>query len=407
MTSALLAERIRAGEVRAIARGISLVETGEPGDLLARLAGAAGRAFVVGVTGPPGAGKSTRVDRLIAQWRQAGRRVGVIAVDPSSPFSGGAILGDRVRMQAHAEDAGVFIRSMAARGHAGGIARATADAVRVLDAAGFDPILVETVGVGQAEVDIVRLADVSVVVLAPGSGDDVQAMKAGLMEIGDVFVVNKADREGADRAVAAIQSMLALDDQMRPGWRPPVIATVGTSGQGVAELAEALAAFQRDAADLIRERRRDRPSTGGVTSLALALDHVGVAVESPDRILGCLAEHLGLPVGAPEDVPRASVRVRFVGEPGPWVEVIESTSGDSAIAKFLAARGPGLHHIAYRVRNLDEAMAWLTSRGVRFTDDRPQPGAHGSRVAFIHPASAGGVLVELVERPARMDHADR
>ncbi len=200
-----LSARVAAGDGRAIARAISLVEDDGPAgrELVGQIYARTGRAFLVGITGAPGTGKSTLVDRLIAEIRRGGAKVGVIAVDPTSPFSGGAVLGDRVRMNAHAADAGVFIRSMATRGHLGGLARATSDAALVLDAAGTEVVIIETVGVGQDEVDIVSTADVSIVLLVPGTGDDLQAIKAGVMEIGDIFVVNKADREGADRVVQA------------------------------------------------------------------------------------------------------------------------------------------------------------------------------------------------------------
>jgi len=248
-----------AGDVRAIARGISLVENdGDEGPALVRdLFPRSGRAFLVGMTGAPGAGKSTLVDGLVARWRKAGRSVGVIAVDPTSPFSGGAMLGDRVRMQAHAQDAGVFIRSMATRGHLGGLARATADAAVVLDAAGKDIVAIETVGVGQDEVEIARTADVSIVVLVPGMGDDVQVLKAGVMEIADIFVVNKADREGTDRTVADVESLLSLHAYQDGEWRPPIVRTQATAGVGFDELIEAIRRFSEQKS-IVSARRRQR-----------------------------------------------------------------------------------------------------------------------------------------------------
>jgi LAO/AO transport system kinase len=255
-----LAARVCAGDPRAVARAITLVEDeGAAGaDLLRAIFGRTGRAWLVGVTGPPGAGKSTLVDRATAALRAEGRRVGILAVDPTSPFSGGAVLGDRLRMQAHAQDEGVFIRSMATRGHLGGLARTTADAALVLDAAGADVILIETVGVGQDEVDIVRTADVSIVALVPGTGDEVQALKAGIMEIADVFAVNKADREGADRLVSAIESTLALHGYGAEEWRPSIVKTVATTGDGVPALLAAAGRFRDWAAAHGRGRRTIR-----------------------------------------------------------------------------------------------------------------------------------------------------
>lgn len=240
------AEQVRAGDVRAISRAITAIENHQPEAeaLLRLLFPHTGKAYLTGITGAPGTGKSTLADRLAAHYRKQQEKVGVIAVDPTSPYSGGAILGDRIRMQGHASDAGMFIRSMATRGFLGGLARATAEVALLLDAAGKQQVLIETVGVGQDEVDIVRLADCVLVVMVPGLGDDIQNMKAGLMEIGDIFVLNKADRQGADRLEQELLAMLSLV-MPRDGWKPLVVRTVATESKGIDVLAEAIAKVRK------------------------------------------------------------------------------------------------------------------------------------------------------------------
>jgi GTPase len=270
-----LVEAARSGDARAVARLISLVEDESPAlrEVMAGLAPYAGNAQIVGITGPPGVGKSTSTNALVTSLRQTGKRVGVLAVDPSSPFSGGALLGDRVRMQDHALDTSVYIRSMASRGHLGGLAWSTPQALRVLDAAGCDIVLIETVGVGQSEVEIAGLADTTLVLTAPGMGDGIQAAKAGILEIGDLFVVNKADREGADQVRRELRNMIGLGDRDEGAWRPPILKTVAQTGEGIAEVVERIdehRAWLESSGELQKRRvrrARDEIEAIAVTSL--------------------------------------------------------------------------------------------------------------------------------------------
>ncbi|GGV08675.1 transporter [Kitasatospora herbaricolor] len=291
-----LVEQARAGRPRAVARLISLVENGAPElrEVMAALAPYTGQAFTVGLTGSPGVGKSTSTSALVSAYRRLGKRVGVLAVDPSSPFSGGALLGDRVRMQDHATDPEVFIRSMATRGHLGGLSWTAPQALRVLDAAGCEVILVETVGVGQSEVEIAAQADTTVVLLAPGMGDGIQAAKAGILEIGDLFVVNKADRDGADATARELNHMLGLGEAREPGaWRPPILKTVAARGEGVDEVVEALEkhrAWLEEHGELAARRRRR--ASDEIEAIALTALRARIGDLHGDRHLDALAERV-------------------------------------------------------------------------------------------------------------------
>ncbi|MFE3855019.1 methylmalonyl Co-A mutase-associated GTPase MeaB [Streptomyces griseorubiginosus] len=291
-----LVAQAREGRPRAVARLISLVEGASPQlrEVMAALAPLTGNAYVVGLTGSPGVGKSTSTSALVTAYRKQDRRVGVLAVDPSSPFSGGALLGDRVRMSEHASDPGVYIRSMATRGHLGGLAWAAPQAIRVLDAAGCDVILVETVGVGQSEVEIASQADTSVVLLAPGMGDGIQAAKAGILEIGDVYVVNKADRDGADATARELNHMLGLGESRKPGdWRPPIVKTVAARAEGVDEVVEALEKHRAwmEEHGVLAERRRAR-AAHEVEAIAVTALRERIGDLRGDRRLDTLADRI-------------------------------------------------------------------------------------------------------------------
>ena len=304
-------DRIRAGEVRALTRPISVIEDNRPeaAPLLKALFPFSGKARVIGLTGSPGAGKSTLVDQLAREYRKQGRTLGIIAVDPTSPYTGGAILGDRIRMQAHHADSGIFIRSMATRGNLGGLARATTDVATALDASGKDVVLIETVGVGQDEIDIVRLADVTIVILVPGMGDDVQTIKVGIMEIADIFVINKSDREGADRVereIRAMQSLALRSDQ----WTPPIVKTVATEGKGIPELAVTIGNYEQflQKQDLLLKKKtanwRERLTEMLRESLLEKLLNERMKEGDLSRLAADIAEHRRDPYSLVEEIVR-------------------------------------------------------------------------------------------------------
>src|SRR3984957_7527477 len=429
--------KILAGDPRALARAATSIENRSPAaeSLLKELFPQTGHAAVIGITGAPGAGKSTLTDQLVHEFRREDKAVGVIAVDPTSPYTGGAVLGDRIRMLSHHADSGVFIRSMATRGHLGGLAAATTDMALLLDAAGKEVVLVETVGVGQDEVEVAKLADVTVVVLVPGMGDDVQAIKAGIMEIADVFVINKADQPGADRLqreILALQSLSTRQD----GWVPPIIHTVATDGRGVSETRFAIRSFlgradakNRSVAnwtlrlrEMLRERvmeqfakidfqagaeevaaRRSDPYTivhawmKTQGSSKFEIDHLGIAVRSLDAALGFYEKQLGFPVSLRETVAQEKVNVAMLPAGDARIELLEASQPDSVIAKFIEKRGEGLHHVAVKVPDLAATVQRLKAQGARLLNE-PRAGAGGHLYVFVHPSSTGGVLLELIQQ---------
>ncbi len=449
-----LVESILAGDRRAVARAITAIENGhqQARTILKAIFPHTGRGLTIGITGAPGSGKSSLVDRLAFHYREKSRIVGIIAVDPSSPFSGGALLGDRIRMQRLANDPNVFIRSMATRGNLGGLARSTIDAVAVLDAAGYDRILVETVGVGQDEVDIVKAANVSVVVLVPGMGDDIQAIKAGIMEIGDVFVINKADRDGVDRTERELISLVEMST--RPdGWQPRIVRTIATEDRGLDELIVAVedyAGFQGPAGahqkrqtniaehrllellkdGLTRKVLNEALPEGRLRELAAAvsvkdrdpysivdeiveqvhfnkqphedsvtrIEHLGIAVSSLEASLAFWRDGLGLQLREVEIVEDQGVKTAMLPLGESRIELLEATGDETPVGKFLSKRGPGFHHVCVAVDDLEGMLAKLAERGVQLIDKHPRCGAGGTKIAFIHPASTGGVLVELVQQ---------
>ncbi len=351
---------------RSLARAATAIENHDTSPLAAL--SQVGHGLVLGITGPPGAGKSSLVDAMTAVLRQRQKTVAIVAVDPSSRSTGGAILGDRIRMQRHHADPGIFIRSMATRGESGGLAETTANMVKLFRGAGFDWVVVETVGAGQDEIAIARLADVTVVVLVPGMGDDIQAIKAGILEIADVFAINKSDHPGADRTEAEIAAERTA----------PVVRTVATQGIGVEQLIDAIEAAPR----------RVKPAAP-----KYEIDHLGIAVKSLDEALKFYEGQLGMAAHR-ETVEHEKVHVAMLPAN---IELLEAASPESTIAKFIARRGEGLHHVALAVEDLPALIEKLSAAGTRILGS-PQRGAGGHLYVFVHPASTGGVLLELIQK---------
>jgi LAO/AO transport system kinase len=332
------------------------------------------------------------VDSLARELRLQGRTVGIVAVDPSSPFTGGAILGDRIRLGDYAADPGIYMRSMATRGHLGGLAEATEDVLTVIEASGKDVLLIETTGVGQGEIEVVGLADVVAVVLVPGMGDSIQSLKAGVLEIASIYVLNKADREGIEKLEQEVQGILMLSAVVAAAGdeakAPPILRTVATTGEGVKELITAIDAIPRGTART--ERETQKLASGPV------LDHLGIAVRSIDAAQGFYAA-LGVAVSGTEVVAGERVKVAMLAVGESRIELLEPTEDESAVGRFLAKRGEGLHHIALRVTDLASTVANLQAQGIRLISEKIQVGAGGHRYVFVHPSSANGVLMELVE----------
>ncbi len=362
---------------RALAKAATAVENGDP-TILPFLRQHTGSGLTIGITGPPGAGKSSLVDAMARALRGDGKLVAIIAVDPSSRATGGAILGDRIRMQQHHDDPGMFIRSMATRGAAGGLAQTTANMAALFRTAGFDFILIETVGVGQDEIAVVRVAEVTVVVLVPGMGDDVQAIKAGIMEVADVFAINKSDYPGADRTEQEIHAMLSL----RHGPAPPIVQTVATTGSGIVMLLHAI---------------QQCPRKSLQAESGFEIDHLGIAVQSLEQALLFYEQQLGMDVTLRETVVGEKVHVAMLPAAGSRIELLEPSEPDSTIAKFLGKRGPGIHHLALRVPDLLFVVDRLRKSGIPVLNE-PRTGAGGHLYVFLHPSHTGGVLLELIQK---------
>jgi LAO/AO transport system kinase len=434
------------GNPKAMARAISMIEDRDDyaQKILKRIFHYSGRSLVIGITGAPGSGKSTLVDQLVNIFKHKQKKVGIIAVDPTSPFSGGAILGDRIRMMRHSMDKDVFIRSMATRGHLGGLSKASSEAITVLEAGGKDLILVETVGVGQDEVEVVKLADMILVILTPGTGDEIQAFKAGIMEIADIFVLNKADSPETEKVERQLKAMLDLG--LNKEGIPPIIKTVATTGQNVDSLVKQIESFavnQKEELkiarkkrlilwmlrDIIREKidqlinqnikesefndyvnqiykREMDPYTLSEdlirnlkdSSMTEKIHHIGIAVNDLKKSLNQWKKYFSLKNEEIEEIKERGVRVATLGfDKEPLIELLEAVGENSTIKKFIENNGEGIHHICFKTDNLDQKVKELKKKGIRFVQADAVSGAGGSRIIFIHPSHLNGVLIELKE----------
>ncbi len=431
---------------KALARAMTLVEEGnsELVERIRTLRKSVEEPWIIGITGPPGVGKSTLIDKLIGLLLMENRQIAVFAVDPSSKISGGAILGDRVRMQRYAVDENVFIRSVATRGAGGGVSHHLIDMIDMVLAFGYDTVIVETVGAGQIDLDIFDISDTTVLVLMPEQGDGIQTYKAGMTEMADIFVINKADKQGADKIAEQLKVMRSIT-KARDEWQPPILKVISTENIGIDMLLRELQRHRRyllsskkievkkrtrrlmrvregilsrfekalskalenladreidDFDEVYIEIVKDILAEGGGNEkqmLIKGISHIGIAVEKIADKIGFYRDILGLKVSEAELVEAYKVKVAFVEIGKTRLELLEPTSEESSIAEFLKNKGEGIHHIAFDVLDIEKAFSSMKKAGIRVLRDSISKGAHGSRVFFIHPKDTGGILMEFVE----------